>query len=110
MGSWPSESAAGRVATSATRCTQSSNDLGGTLDAVHGDRELSQPGREIRLSTIPRQGRLTPEGLQFVSSWVAGEDVTLLQRWVAEWSDLVDFEIVPVVAGKDVAGALSGHL
>jgi len=67
------------------------------------------------------KGRLTPAGLTFVSSWVEADlsrcfqlmecgDVTLLQRWVAEWSDLVDFEIVPVVPGRDVADALSGQL
>jgi hypothetical protein len=67
------------------------------------------------------RGRSTPEGLQFVNSWVTADlgrcfqlmecdDVTLLQRWVTEWSDLVGFEIVPVVSGKDTAGALSGQL
>ncbi len=64
------------------------------------------------------QGRLTPEGLTFVSSWVAAdlgrcfqvmecEDVVLLQRWAAEWSDLVEFEIIPVAAGTETAAALS---
>ncbi len=38
------------------------------------------------------------------------EDVTLLQRWAAEWLDLCEFEIVPVTAGKDVAAALAGQL
>ena len=27
------------------------------------------------------------------------DDVTLLQRWVANWEDVADFEIVPVAAG-----------
>jgi hypothetical protein len=60
---------------------------------------------------------MTPEGLAFVSSWVSADvgrcfqlmecnDVTLLQRWVAEWSDLIEFEIVPVVPGKETAAAL----
>ena len=64
------------------------------------------------------KGRLMPEGVQFVASWVAADlsrcfqvmecdDVTLLQRWVAEWRDLVQFEIVPVTLGKDTAAALS---
>jgi hypothetical protein len=64
------------------------------------------------------QGRLMPDGLTFVSSWVAADlgrcfqlmecnDVTLLQRWVSEWSDLVEFEIVPVVSAKETAAALS---
>jgi hypothetical protein len=37
-------------------------------------------------------------------------DVMLLQRWVGEWSDLVDFEIIPVVQGKDAGEALLGEL
>jgi hypothetical protein len=63
------------------------------------------------------KGRQMPEGLAFVGSWVSADlgrcfqlmecdDVTLLQRWVAEWSDLIEFEIVPVVAGKDTAATL----
>jgi hypothetical protein len=67
------------------------------------------------------KGRQMPDGLRFVSSWVAADlgrcfqvmecdDVTLLQRWVAAWSQLIEFEIVPVVAGKDTAGALADQL
>jgi len=37
-------------------------------------------------------------------------DVTLLQKWVAEKSDLVAFEIVPVTPGKDTAAALASQL
>jgi hypothetical protein len=36
------------------------------------------------------------------------DDVTLLQRWVTGWSDLIEFEIVPVTPGKDTAAALAG--
>jgi hypothetical protein len=67
------------------------------------------------------QGRMMPDGLEFVASWVAADlgrcfqimeadDVTLLQRWVAEWSDLAAFEIVPVAAGEDTAEALAEQL
>ncbi|HKU94295.1 MAG TPA: DUF3303 family protein [Vineibacter sp.] len=67
------------------------------------------------------KGRMVPEGLTFVSSWVSADlgrcfqimecdDIALLQRWVAEWSDLIGFEIVPVVPGKDTAAALAGQL
>ena len=63
-------------------------------------------------------GRQTPEGLTFVSSWVAAdlgrcfqvmecEDVSLLQRWAAAWSDLVEFEIVPVAPGNETAEAMA---
>ena len=64
------------------------------------------------------RGRMMPEGLKFVASWVSADlgrcfqvmecdDVTLLQRWVSEWSDLTGFEIVPVTEGKATAAALS---
>ncbi len=64
------------------------------------------------------KGRMMPEGLGFVSSYVTADlsrcfqvmecdDVTLLQKWCSQWSDVVSFEIVPVVAGKDAAAGLS---
>jgi Domain of unknown function (DUF3303) len=67
------------------------------------------------------KGRIMPEGLRFVGSWVTAdmgrcfqlmetEDIGLFQRWVAEWCDLTEFEIVPVIPGKDTAAALAGQL
>jgi len=38
------------------------------------------------------------------------DDVTLLQRWIASWSDLMAFEVVPVVPGAKTAEALAGQL
>ncbi len=66
-------------------------------------------------------GRRAPDGLKYVSSWTSADlgrcfqlmecdDVTLLQRWVAEWSDLVAFEIVPVTTGSATAEALAAQL
>ncbi len=67
------------------------------------------------------KGRMLPEGLAFVASWVAADlgrcfvvmecdKVAILQRWVVEWSDLAEFEIVPVVAGSETAAALADSL
>lgn len=67
------------------------------------------------------KGRALPDGVVFISSHVSADlgrcfqlleasDVTALQRWVAEWSDLAQFEIVPVVAGSDTAAALAAAL
>jgi hypothetical protein len=66
-------------------------------------------------------GRVMPEGLSYVGSWTTADlgrcfqlmqtdDVTLLQKWVADWADLVAFEIVPVVSGKETAEALKEKL
>jgi hypothetical protein len=57
-------------------------------------------------------GRGAPDGLRYIDSWVeAGlgrcfqlmecDDARLLQQWVAFWSDLVEFEIVPVVPSTE---------
>jgi hypothetical protein len=67
------------------------------------------------------KGRLVPDGVTFVNSWVAADlgrcfqlmecaDITLIQQWVSKWSDLVEFEIVPVVPGKETAAALADQL
>ena len=55
------------------------------------------------------QGRLAPDGLTYVSSWVTSdltgcyqvmecEDPQLLEQWMRRWSDLVDFEVIPLIA------------
>ncbi len=59
------------------------------------------------------EGRRMPEGLKYVGSWIEAnfdrcwqlmecEDARALQRWVAGWSDLIEFEIVPVVPSAEV--------
>jgi hypothetical protein len=61
-----------------------------------------------------QRGRLAPEGLHYVNSWVtadltrcyqvmACQDRALLDQWIAAWSDLVAFEVVPVVTSVDAA-------
>ena len=67
------------------------------------------------------QGRLLPEGLSYVSSWVS-DDLThcyqvmetaergLLEQWIAQWSDLTDFEVVPVLSSAEVQDRLASRL
>jgi hypothetical protein len=60
------------------------------------------------------RGRLAPEGLTYVSSWVTDQmdrcyqlmetaNPALLDEWMANWSDLVDFEVYPVISSKDAS-------
>ena len=62
-------------------------------------------------------GRALPDGLKFISSYVSADlsrcfqlmetnDVTLFQKWIADWQSLVEFEVVPVVEGKDTRAAI----
>jgi len=63
------------------------------------------------------RGRLAPDGLRYVASWVTAdlrqwfqvmefEDPRLLEEWTSRWSDLVDFEILPVVSSAEAADAV----
>jgi hypothetical protein len=67
------------------------------------------------------QGRLAPEGLRYVASWVTGDlqhcyqvmetdDPALLREWTSRWEDLVEFEVVPVITSADAAAAVAPHL
>jgi hypothetical protein len=60
------------------------------------------------------QGRLAPEGLRYVGSWVTAdltrcyqvmecEEPSLLETWLAAWTDLVRFEVHPVVSSAEAA-------
>jgi hypothetical protein len=60
------------------------------------------------------QGRLMPAGLVYVESWVAADltrcyqimecdDRTVLDEWMSRWTDLIDFEVVPVIGSADAA-------
>ena len=62
---------------------------------------------------LVEQGRVLPDGLRYVESWVEAnfdrcfqlmecDDALLLQRWVLQWRDLVAFEIVPVSPSQAV--------
>lgn len=67
------------------------------------------------------QGRLAPEGLRYVGSWVTDdlrrcfqimecESPQLLTQWTARWEDLIEFEIIPVVTSAEAAAAVAPRL
>lgn len=67
------------------------------------------------------QGRLAPDGLRYISSWVTTDlrhcyqvmecdDRALLDAWLANWRDIVDFEVVPVMTSADALAILAPQL
>ena len=61
-----------------------------------------------------QRGRLAPDGLRYVNSWVTPdlakcyqvmecEDRELLNRWIEAWEDIVEFEIHPVITSAEAA-------
>jgi uncharacterized protein DUF3303 len=70
---------------------------------------------------LREKGRMMPEGLEYVSSWVTvdlktcwqlmrAEDESLFQSWIDNWKDLADFEVVPVRTSGDVREMMEGQL
>jgi hypothetical protein len=66
-------------------------------------------------------GRLAPEGLRYVASWVTQDvqrcfqvmecdDERLLHEWIGHWEDLVRFEIIPVMTSAEAAAAMGPRL
>jgi hypothetical protein len=60
------------------------------------------------------RGRMLPEGLEYVDSWVderldrcfqlmETDQPELFEHWIAQWQDLADFEVVPVLASAEAA-------
>jgi hypothetical protein len=64
---------------------------------------------------------MAPEGLVYVSSWVDEElqrcyqlmqtaDRRLLDEWMENWKDLVEFEVYPVIPSKEAAERIAPRL
>ena len=67
------------------------------------------------------KGRMAPDGLTYVESWVETnfdrcfqlmecEDVRFLEQWAARWRDLVEFEFVPVRRSKEAVELIAPEL
>jgi hypothetical protein len=77
--------------------------------------ERYREGPEPVYERFRARGRLMPEGLEYVDSWVTEDrnrcyqlmrtdDPARFEPWIAAWSDLVDFEVIPVVTSAEAAG------
>jgi len=58
------------------------------------------------------KGRMAPDGLTYIESWVDEEmkmcfqimecqDPRMINDWIENWQDIVDFEIVPVITSEE---------
>jgi hypothetical protein len=67
------------------------------------------------------RGRLAPDGLRYVSSWVDDklercyqlmetDDRSLLDQWIRNWNDLVEFEVYPVMTSQQAAEKIAPRL
>ena len=67
------------------------------------------------------RGRLAPTGLSYASSWVNDkldrcyqlmetENRALLDQWIANWNDIIDFEVYPVISSKEASERVGPRL
>ena len=67
------------------------------------------------------KGRMAPEGLTYVSSWVTEDmdrcyqvmecdDRRILDEWMTRWSDVTDFEVIPVVTSSQAVERIAPRL
>jgi hypothetical protein len=78
---------------------------------IHGAKPVYRRATE--------QGRMLPPGLVYLDSWVderslercfqlmETDDPSLFGEWIAQWSDLVAFEIIPVIGSSEAAARLT---
>jgi hypothetical protein len=65
-------------------------------------------------SRFRERGRMMPEGLEYLSSWIderiercfqlmQTEDRHLIEEWMANWNDLVEFEVYAVISSAEAS-------
>jgi len=70
---------------------------------------------------LREKGRMMPEGLEYVSSWIdidmktcwqlmRAENESFFRAWTDNWKDLMDFEVVPVRTSSEVRQMMEKQL
>jgi len=78
-------------------------------------------GRLVSPDSFRDRGRLSPNGLAYVASWVTSDysqcfqlmecdDPALLEEWMGCWKDLVEFEVTPVMTSAEAVAAIGPKL
>ena len=67
------------------------------------------------------KGRMAPPGVRYTASWVTTdfercfqvmdcEDRSLLDDWMSNWTDVAEFEVIPVITSEKATAAIAPHL
>ena len=77
--------------------------------------ETFTQGPEAVYARAAERGRLLPDGLMYLDSWVdertrtrcfqvmETDDPSLFEEWIARWRDLAYFEVIPVIGSAEAA-------
>ena len=70
--------------------------------------------KEAVYKRFRENGRMMPEGVSYVNSWVSADGNTcyqinecmseeLLREWASHWTDVTDFEFIPVISSREMS-------
>jgi hypothetical protein len=75
--------------------------------------EKFRAGKILELyKRFDEKGRMLPEGVNYVNSWINGEvdtcyqvmesdSIEKLDEWISHWKDLAEFEVIPVISSAE---------
>jgi hypothetical protein len=82
--------------------------------------ERYKHGPELVYRRAAERGRMLPDGLHYVDSWVVDDerldrcfqlmetdDPSSFDEWLSHWSDLAEFEVIPVIDSAAAAARVS---
>ena len=81
--------------------------------------EMFTSGPEPIYQRARDRGRMLPDGLRYIDSWIDArlnrcfqlmetDDPSLFEEWIASWSDLGEFEVVPVIDSAEASARVLG--
>lgn len=75
--------------------------------------ERFHPGKvKLLYERFAEQGRLMPEGVEYIDSWIdknlstcyqvmQSDSIEKIHVWISHWNDLADFEVIPVITSAE---------
>ena len=74
--------------------------------------------KEAVYKRFREKGRMMPEGVSYVNSWVSEDGNTcyqineaqneeLLYEWSSNWNDVTDFEFIPVISSQEMSDKMA---
>ena len=76
--------------------------------------------RNEMVKRAKEKGSMTPEGIKLINEWIdvtGGRSFALFEankpndilRWIYAWSDIIKFEVTPVMESERVRQAIQNH-
>lgn len=75
--------------------------------------ETFKPGKIKEIyKCLEEKGRMQPEGLTYINSWIdenmetcyqvmEADSIDKIHQWILNWEDVMEFEIVPVISSAE---------